>query len=108
MQRGQIYRVPRPPGDPKQYRAFVVVSRQVLVDSQFPTVICAPIYTNGYGLSTQVSVGAEEGMKHHSWILCDNLISMAKTSLTQYVGSLSSTKLAEVDRALAMALDLRS
>lgn len=107
MRRGELYRVYQPRGDTKQYRAFVIVSRQTLIDARFPKVICAPIYTNGSGLSTQVSVGIYEGLKHESWILCDDLTSILKSELTQYVGSLSSEKLAEVDRALTIALDLR-
>jgi mRNA interferase MazF len=107
MRRGEIYRVYQPPGDTKQYRAFVIVSRQTLIDARFPKVICAPVYTNGSGLSTQVSVGPNEGLKHESWIPCDDLTSILKSALTQYVGTLSRAKLAEVDRALALALDLR-
>lgn len=107
MRRGQLYRVHQPPGDPKRHRIFVIVSRQPLIDTRFPTVICAPVYTNGSGLSTQVSVGQDEGLKHESWILCDNLASVPKSELIQFVGSLSQAKMAAVDRALAMALDLR-
>lgn len=107
MRRGELYRIYRPPGDTKQQRAFVIVSRQTLIDARFPMVICAPVYTNGSGLSTQVNVGFAEGLKHESWVLCDNLTSILKSALTQYVGCLSPAKLAEVDRALFMALDLR-
>jgi mRNA-degrading endonuclease toxin of MazEF toxin-antitoxin module len=45
-------------------------------------------------------------MKHQSWIMCDNLVSLRKTDLTRVVGSLSAAKLAELNRALKMALDL--
>lgn len=107
MRRGEFYRVYQPPNDTKQYRVFVIVSRQALIDARFATVICAPINTNGNGLSTQVSVGPNEGLKHQSWILCDNLTSIPKNALTNYVGSLSSERIVEVDRALSMALDLR-
>jgi len=107
MRRGQLYRIHQPPGDPKRHRIFAIVSRQALIDTRFPTVICAPVYTNGSGLSTQVCVGQDEGLKHESWILCDNLASVSRSDLTQFVGSLSQAKLAAVDRALAMALDLR-
>src|ERR1035438_5505286 len=107
MRRGEIYRVHQPPGNTKQYRAFVIVSRQALIDARFPKVICAPIYTNGTGLLTQVCVGPDEGLKHDCWILCDDLTSMEKSALTQFVGTLSRVKLAEVDRALALALDLQ-
>jgi mRNA interferase MazF len=106
VKRGELYRVHKPGGDPKSHRTFVVVSRQVLIESKFSTVICAPVFTSGQGLSTQVPIGAEEGLKHASWIMCDNLVSLRKADLTNYIGSLSRTKLANVNDALKMALDL--
>jgi mRNA interferase MazF len=106
MNRGELYRVFKPGGDPQQHRIFVVVSRQVLIDSKFSTVMCAPVFTNGEGLSTQVAVDLEEDMKHPSWIMCDNLVSLRKAELTNYVGSLSPAKLLELNRALKVALDL--
>jgi len=106
MKRGELYRVHKPGGDPKQYRIFVIVSRQVLIDSRYSTVICAPVFSSGQGLTTQVAIGPEDGVKHASWIMCDNLASLRKTELTHYVGSLSSTRLSELNRALRNALDL--
>lgn len=106
MKRGELYRVYKPGGDPKQYRTFVVVSRQALIDSKFSTVICAPVYTSGEGLATQVAIGPEEGMKHASWIMCDNLVSLRKAELTHYVASLRSPKQWELDKALKVALEL--
>jgi mRNA interferase MazF len=58
------------------------------------------------GLSTQVAVGPNEGLKHKSWIVCDNLASLRKSELTQFVGSLSRAKISELNAALAIALDL--
>jgi len=78
----------------------------VSIDSKFSTVVCAPVFTNSEGLSTQVAVDLEEVMKYSSWIMCDNLVSLRKTDLTNYVGSLSSAKFLELNRALKMALDL--
>jgi len=106
MRRGEIYRVHEPKDDPRPYRSFVVVSRQTLIESRFPTLICAPIFSRGHGSSTQVPVGIEEGLKHESWILCDNLASLRKVLLTSFVGSLSPAKMTELDRALKMALAL--
>ena len=106
MKRGELYRVHKPGGDPKRYRIFAVVSRQVLIDSRFSTVICAPIFTSGESLSTQVAVGPDEGLKHPSWIMCDNLVSLRKADLTHFVGSLAQSRLAELDHALKMAFDL--
>ena len=106
MKRGELYRVHKPGGDPKQYRVFVVVSRQVLIDSKFSTVICAPVFSSGEGLSTQVGVGPDEGLKHPSWIMCDNLVGLRKTDLTHFLGSLTTVKLSELNQSLKMALDL--
>ena len=106
MRRGDLYRVHKPEGDPKRYRSFVVVSRQELIDSAYATVVCAPVFTNGSGLSTQVAIGPSEGLKHESWIACDNLRSLPKTDLTQFIGSLSWSKVAELDEALRIALAL--
>lgn len=106
MRRGELYRVFKPGGDPKRYRIFAIVSRQALIDSSFSTVVCAPVFTVGHGLSTQVAIGTEEGLKHSSWITCDNLVSLRKSDLTNYVGALSRAKMVELNDALKMALDL--
>ena len=107
MKRGDLYRVKKPSADdPKRSRVFVVVSRQVFIDSRFSTVICAPIYTSYKGFETQVHVGIEDGLKHDSSIHCDELISLPKSLLTDYVGTLSSEKLEELQHALCAALDI--
>ena len=107
MKRGEMYRVATPSAqDPRKFRVFVVVSRQVLIDSRFSTVICAPIYTAYDGLATQVPVGPDEGLKHESSIHCDELVSLPKSILTDYVGVLSQSRLRDLDRALAIAVEL--
>jgi mRNA interferase MazF len=78
-----------------------------LIESRFSSVVCAPVYTRRDGLHSQVAVGIDEGLKHESSVHCDDLVSLPKTMLTDYVGSLSAEKLLELDRALAFALDLR-
>jgi mRNA-degrading endonuclease toxin of MazEF toxin-antitoxin module len=45
-------------------------------------------------------------LTHESWIICDNLRSISKAALTQFVGSLSFSTLNEVDAAWAIALGL--
>lgn len=107
MKRGELYRVAHPSAkDPRKYRVFVIVSRQIVIDSRLSTVVCAPIYSSHDGLSTQVLVGADEGLKHDSSIHCDELISLRKTVLTNYVGSLSLSKIDVLNQALRLALDL--
>ncbi len=81
------------------------MSRQALIESRFSTVICAPIYSSHEGLSTQVAVGIGEGLKHASSVHCDELVSLPKTGLTNFVGALPPRKLDELKRALRVALD---
>lgn len=109
MKRGDLYRVTRPGGgDPKRHRVFLVVSRQALVESRFSTVICAPVYTARFGLSTEVPVGQEEGLLHDSSVHCDALVSLPKNALTRFVGTLPTTRLPELERALGIALGLKT
>ena len=107
MRRGELYLVRKPGSqDPKRQRAFVIVSRQALLDSRFSTVICAPVYSRHDGLSTQVRIGVDEGLKQDSSIHCDELVSLPKSILTRYGGRLSEDKIDELNGALLTALEL--
>ncbi|MBN1407868.1 MAG: type II toxin-antitoxin system PemK/MazF family toxin [Calditrichaceae bacterium] len=107
MNRGDLFRIHHPSSrDPKKSRVFVVVSRKILLESKFSTVICAPVYSKHDGLSSQVRVGINEGLKHESSIHCDELISIPKSKLTNFIGSLTEEKLFELNEALKIALDI--
>ncbi len=107
MERGDIYRVKNPSRiEPKKFRTFVVVSRRKFILSSYQTVICAPIYTNRSSLPTEVYVGIDEGLKHDSTIRCDELISVQKSKLTNFIGSLSEQKIKELNQALKIALEI--
>ena len=107
LRRGEIYRVRQPRhGDPKKSRCFAVVSRQDLLDSKANRVLCAPINTSGVGLSTEVQVGVDEGLKHDSVINCDQITRLEKSMLTDYIGALSSAKLRQLRTALVVAFDM--
>jgi mRNA interferase MazF len=107
MKRGEMYLVTLASRtDTKRQRVYLVVSRQELIDSVYSTVICAPVYTNFEGLSTQVKIGVNEGLKHESAARCDELVSIQKSQLTDYIGSLPAHKLAELNGALAVAVGI--
>ena len=107
MRRGNLYLVRKPGADdPKAVRVFAVVSRQAAIDSRFATAVCVPVYSARHGLASQVAVGLDEGLKHDSALHCDELVSLPKSRLTGFVGTLSATKLRELDRALVAALDI--
>lgn len=108
MTRGEIYRTteraPERGGKPGFY---VVVSRAFVAENDdVSTVLCAPIYSELLGLSTEVAVGPEEGLPRSSAVRCDFLALMFKRKLTAFIASLSAAKLTELDRALTVALDL--
>lgn len=105
MRRGELYRVRKHSSrDPKKYRTFVIVSRQSLISVDFSTVICAPVYSSYHGLASQVSIGTSEGLKHASAIHCDELVSLRKSFLTNFIGVLSQPKIEELNNALKVAL----
>ena len=108
MTRGEIYRTaersPERGGKPGFY---VVVSRSFIAENEdVSTVVCAPVYSQVLGLSSEVVVGPEEGLPRVSSVRCDFLTLMFKRKLTQFVASLPPRKLAELNRAVAVALDL--
>ncbi|MEI6388361.1 MAG: type II toxin-antitoxin system PemK/MazF family toxin [Spirochaetota bacterium] len=47
-----------------------------------------------------------EGLKHDSSIHCDELVSIPKSMLTDYLGHLSDEKIDQLNHALRIALDL--
>jgi len=107
VKRGELYLVKKPGSrDPRKQHVFVVVSRQALIDSRFSSVICAPVYSQHDGLSTQVCVGLEQGLKKESSIHCDELVSLPRVLLTHYVGWLGPARLGTLEGALSVALGL--
>ena len=107
MKRGEIYLVATPGrGDPRRNRPYVVVARQKAVDSRFSTAVCAPVYSLHDNIRSQVLIGPEHGLKHPSSVHCDNLVSLPKRALTNFVGQLSAAKMAELDYALAVAVGI--
>lgn len=107
MKRGELYLVQKPGSrGPRKQRVFAVVSRQALIDSRFSTVICAPVYSRHDGLSTQVRIGTQEGLKRESSVHCDELFSLPKSVLTNYVGSVRAGALKELRIALEVSVGI--
>lgn len=46
----------------------------------------------------------DEGLKHDSAVHCDELVSLPKAALTNYLGALSSTTMESLNRSLKVAL----
>ncbi|HWO42015.1 MAG TPA: type II toxin-antitoxin system PemK/MazF family toxin [Candidatus Eisenbacteria bacterium] len=108
MNRGEIYRTRERVSERGGKAGFyIVVSRAfIAAHEDVSTVICAPIYSEVLGLTTEVVLGPEDGLPRTSAIRCDFLTLMFKRKLTHFVSTLSAPKVAELNRALAHALDL--
>ena len=68
------------------------------------TAMVAPITSTIRGLSSEVIVGVDEGLKNDSAINCDHIQSVDQRMLRRYVGSLSESKMVEVCRAVVIAM----
>jgi mRNA interferase MazF len=106
--RGEVYRTSERAAERGGKPGFyVVVSRAFIAENDdVSTVVCAPVYSRILGIETEVVLGAEDGLPRTSAIRCDFLALLFKARLTSLVTTLSGSKLRELDRALAIALDL--
>ena len=110
MKRGEVYRttekVPERGHKPGYY---VIVSRDFVAgNDDVSTVVCAPIYSEVLGLASEVVLDRDDGVPRESAIRCDFLTLMFKRRLTHFVGTLSSRRQEDLNRALAYALQLPS
>lgn len=108
MTRGEIYRTRERVAERGAKPGFyVIVSRAFIAENDdVSTVVCAPVYSQVLGLTTEVVLGPEEGVPRTSAVRCDFLTLMFKSRLTRFVGTLASEKMSALNRALAAALDL--
>jgi mRNA interferase MazF len=69
-------------------------------------VIVAPVSTTIRGFAVEVKVGRAEGLPRGSVVNCDWLVTVPKDDLIERGGSLSASKLQQLDDALRFALGL--
>ena len=54
----------------------------------------------------QADIGIDEGLRHDSSVHRDELVSLRKSQLTQYVGSLGAAEMESLGEALSVALGI--
>ncbi len=108
MKRGEIYRTSeRLPERSHKPGFYIVVSRDfIAANDDVSTVVCAPVYGEFLGLRTEVPLGPDDGLPRDSSVRCDFLTLMFKQKLTQFVGTLSADRVADLNQALRHALQL--
>ena len=98
--RGEIWRCQF--NQPNKRRPVVVLTR----DEALPfmrTAMVAEVTSTIRGLSSEVIVGPDEGLKTTSAINLDNVQTVDQRRLRGYVGALPPAKMREVCRALGVA-----
>lgn len=80
----------------------MVLTRQRVL-SLLDTAMVAPVTSTVRGLPSEVPVGTEEGLKHDSAVNLDHVQTVDQSRLHAYVGALSTGKMRQVCRALAVA-----
>jgi mRNA interferase MazF len=101
VKRGEVWRYRFRP--PDKLRPVVVLSRPEVI-GLLHTVMVAPVTSTVRGVPSEVAVGVAEGLKHPCAINLDHVQTIEKARLAGYVGSVSSEKMREVCRALAIAV----
>lgn len=86
-------------------RPVLVLTRE-LVRPHLTTVTIAPITTRSRGLSTEVEVGAPNGLSGPSVVNCDNITTIPADALGDQIGVLLDHQEQTLTDAIAAAFDL--
>lgn len=86
-------------------RPVLVLTRE-LVRPYLATVTVAPITTTIRGLSTEVPVGAANGLSESSVVSCDNIVTVPASALGAQIGILLAGQEQALSDAIAAAFEL--
>lgn len=86
-------------------RPVLILTREI-VRPHMRNVTVAPITSTIKGLSTEVPVGTRNGLDQHSVVSCDNIQTIAVTSLGRSIGVLHDDQEQALAAAICAAFDL--
>jgi mRNA interferase MazF len=86
-------------------RPVLILTREV-VRPHLSRVTVAPITSTIRGLSTEVPVGAANGLDHASVVSCDNIVTMPVSALGRQLGFLLTEQETALTDAIRAAFDL--
>lgn len=101
LNRGEIWTYTFKPPDKR--RPVLVLTRQQVIPL-LDTVMVAPVTSAIRGAPSEVLVGIGEGLRGDSAVNLDHVQTVERSRLHRFVGSLDRRKMAEVCRALAIAV----
>lgn len=86
-------------------RPVLVLTRNSVIP-RMTKVTVAPITSTIRGISTEVPVGAAEGLDHDSVVSCDNIITIDKSAIISLIGHFDMVREQELSAAISAAFDL--
>lgn len=86
-------------------RPVLVLTREA-VRASLRTVTVAPITTTVRGLSTEVAVGARNGLESESVVACDHITTVRADALGRQIGRLLDAQERSLGDAVRAAFDL--
>ena len=87
---------------PDKRRPILVLTRQNAIQ-WLDTVMVAPVTSTIRGLPSEVVIGPSEGLKRTSAVNLDHVQTVARATLTHYIGSLPPDTMRAVCHALSVA-----
>jgi mRNA interferase MazF len=109
--RGEVWRVDFEPvrgHEQGRTRPALIISNDVLNSSAAGLVTVVPITSKGRPIRSFLKINPPEGgLPQTSYIICDQVRTIAKERLGKRFGVVSPVVLAEVERRLKFMLDLR-
>ena len=87
---------------PDKRRPVLVLSRPEVIPL-LHTVMVAPVTSVIRGAPSEVAVGVEEGLKRDSAVNLDHVQTVEKSRLKRYIGTVSTERMVDVCKALAIA-----
>jgi mRNA interferase MazF len=105
LKRGEVWWATLPP--PIGQRPVLLISRDAAYAIR-SMVMVAEVTTRVRGIPTEVALGTAEGLPRPCAANLDSIITISKSSLRQYIGTLNPQKMALVEDAIRYALGLGS
>lgn len=103
MKRGEVWWVEFP--EPTARRPAVLVSRNQAYRVR-ASVTVVPLTRTVRNIPTEVALGPDEGLPRKSVANADDLATVSKNRLREYLATLPAAKLAALERAIKFALEL--
>lgn len=88
---------------PDKARPVVILTRQEVIP-YLHTVTVAPITRTIRGVPSEVLIGPDEGLKEPSAVNLHHVVTIPKSELRRFIGSLSPAKMEEIRGAMLFAL----